>query len=285
VPEPTNGFRDLLMRRTWDVPGADWALQSQPDSGAPWRRFQVTGGILAFTQDTALGSNRILMNGNFDTLLPVGGTRTIANPITFFPNLNHVLGGRRDFTGTNTLTLSGPVSFGTPATAQDMNIQVDDSQTSVTISGPIGGGNSTGFLRVQKTGIGMLTLSGANTFLAPINVAAGILKLQHSDALGARVTELVFVQDTGSAFTLSFGGFTTVSIPTGSSAATVANALNALASIGGSNGFVTVTGTGVINATTFDPFIIEFQGILAGTKVGAVTATGATVLAITRNGG
>lgn len=45
VPEPTNGFRDLLMRRTWDVPGADWALQSQPDSGAPWRRFQVTGGI------------------------------------------------------------------------------------------------------------------------------------------------------------------------------------------------------------------------------------------------
>jgi autotransporter-associated beta strand protein len=252
-------------------------------NGAHSWEVQGTSSILAFSSDTALGTGRVVMNDSFATLIPVGN-RNIANPITLFPSLNLVFGGRRDFTGNSSLTLSGPISLGTPATAQDLNLQIDDPLTSVVFSGPIGGGNSTGFLRLQKTGQGTLQWSGANTFVAPLNIATGILRISNSDALGMRTNELAFVQDTGAAFTLTFNGATTASIPTGSSAATVAAALNALATIGGVHGSVTVTGTGVVNATTFDPFVIEFRDALAGIDVAAVTATGATVLAITRNG-
>ena len=244
--------------------------------------FQHNGGLVAVASDAALGTGRVSVTTT-GALIPVG-TRNLANPFVIFPNTTYTLGGRRDFTGNSSLTLSGPMSLGTPGTVQDINLQVDDPLTSVTISGPIDGGNSTGFLRVQKTGQGTLQSTGSNSFLAPLNIAAGILRIADSSGLGARTNELAFVQDTGAAFTLTFNTFTTASIPTGSSATTVANALNALPSIGGVHGSVTVTGTGVISATVFDPFVIEFRDSLAGQDLAAPTATGATVLAITRNG-
>ena len=121
--------------------------------------FTHNGGIVALASNTALGTGRVSLTGNFATVVASGGPISLANPVTLYPNNNFVLGGRRDFTGNNSLTLAGPVNLGTPATNQDLNLQVDDPLTPVTISGAIAGGNSgstnpTTGLRLQKTGHG-----------------------------------------------------------------------------------------------------------------------------------
>ena len=234
-----------------------------------------TAGFLSLGANNALGTLPVSVSGG--VIWADGGDRVISTPLVMAGNFT--AGGRRDFGGTNDLNFT---TMGARTLLANSQITVDDPLSLITIGGNI---SENAFNRVlTKAGVGTLVLSGNNTYSGQTAINAGLVKVQSNNALGLKANELAYVQDTGTAFTLTFNGFTTVSIPTGSSAATVAAALNALPSIGGSNGVVTVTGTGVINATTYDPFIIEFQGLLSGTDVAAVTATGATVLAVNRAG-
>src|SRR5207249_2326984 len=148
-----------------------------------------------------------------------------------------------------------------------------------------------GSYTLTKTGIGTLILAGANTFLPAVNVSAGILRLQNSAALGTPSDEVQLVTVTGATFTLTVSltvanvavTATTVSLTSGATAAQVASALNdalnamvnaaAINAVNGTNGSVTVTGTG----TVLDPYRVTFSGLLAGTNVPAMTASGATI--------
>ncbi len=72
---------------------------------------------------------------------------------------------------------------------------------------------------------------------------------------------------TGGTFTLSFGGYTTSTIASNASAATVQTALQALTSIGSGNALV-MGGSG-------GPWAVRFAGSLAGTDQAQLTASGA----------
>lgn len=71
-------------------------------------------------------------------------------------------------------------------------------------------------------------------------------------------------------FRLSFNGQTTAALANGATAMDVQNALNALSTIGGVGGSVTVTGTG----TAMDPYVVTFGGTLANVDVNAIQSVG-----------
>jgi fibronectin-binding autotransporter adhesin len=152
-----------------------------------------TAGILAFDNNSALGSARVQL-GNAQ-LLPIGD-RTITNNLTFNNNVTTTLGGRRDFGGTGDLVVNGGVTLhSSVGTGQVVNLDVNDTQISVTFASVVSGGGN--FIVPNKRGVGLLTLAGNNTFDTRDFVAAsavtiadgvrvdgGILRLTHPNALG-----------------------------------------------------------------------------------------------------
>lgn len=96
-------------------------------------------------------------------------------------------------------------------------------------------------------------------------------------------TQTVNVTATGGTFFLTFRGQTTSALLFNASAADVERALNALTSIGGIGGFVTVTKSGQHNVGAGANYTVNFGGTLADTNLPLLTAqvTGATVATIT----
>lgn len=72
---------------------------------------------------------------------------------------------------------------------------------------------------------------------------------------------------TGGTFTLTFGGHTTTAIAFNAIASAVQSALVALTSVG--------TGNVLVSGSAGGPYTVTFQGILAGTNVAQMTASGA----------
>ena len=156
---------------------------------------RLNAGALSLGNNSALGSARLHIDGS-SQLLASGGDRTLTNNVTINPNINVTFGGRRDYDGTNDLTLSGGVTLVGAAAAQVVNLDVTDTQTLVTMSGVISGGGD--LLVPVKRGIGTLVWSGNNTFDVRnftaaadfddsdgIRIEGGILRVSHSNALGS----------------------------------------------------------------------------------------------------
>lgn len=152
--------------------------------------FRLNGGTLALGHDNALGNARLHIDNN-TALVAVDGARTITNNVTINPNITVTLGGRRDYEGNSALTLAGNVTLIGSQSAQVVNLDVNDNNTVVTISGVISGGGD--LLVPTKRGIGTLVLSGNNTFDVRngssstsdgLRVEGGVLRVAHSNALG-----------------------------------------------------------------------------------------------------
>jgi autotransporter-associated beta strand protein len=129
---------------------------------------------------------------------------------------------------------------------------------------------------------GELVLAGSNTYRGTTYVQQGILTIAHSNALGGiGASEIQTVTLGGSnsgTFTLSFGGYTTSALSATATAAQVQAALNALPSIGGVGGSVTVSRTGSVLTITFaDVLAGADQPSLVAAGTGGTTATVATV--------
>lgn len=90
-------------------------------------------------------------------------------------------------------------------------------------------------------------------------------------------TQSVTVKATGGTFTLTFNGQTATAIPFNATTAALEGKLNALSSIGGAGGSVTVTG-GPGDNTGTSPYLITFHGSLGGDDIAQMTssATGLT---------
>ena len=163
---------------------------------------------------------------------------------------------------------------------------------SLTISGAISG--TTGS-QLTKEGTGTLFLNGNNSgFLGPVTIpnGQGIINAGNPDALGSPITsEVQAIALTGpgagtTSFTLTFNGITTGNITyTGTPAdpGTIQAALNALSTIGGAGGFVTVTAVGNV-------YTVTFGGALANLNVTPLSGTvsagaGSIATAVLVNGG
>jgi fibronectin-binding autotransporter adhesin len=94
-----------------------------------------------------------------------GSLLTVPNPVT--------ISGDFTFTGTTSLSFSGNVSIST--TGKTFNIV----NNTLTFSGVVSGGIS-----YTKSGAGKLILSGNNTYTGTVTVSAGVLNIQHANALG-----------------------------------------------------------------------------------------------------
>lgn len=117
-----------------------------------------TAGLAITSSPIGLGSLRMRNN----TTLLSSAAVTITNPLIIDgPNLF--------FNGTNNITFNGAITLPNIPT---LNIDVFAAQQTVSLLGPISGGNPT----INKTGLGTLILSG-NTTTGPINTTGGNMSL------------------------------------------------------------------------------------------------------------
>ena len=91
------------------------------------------------------------------------------------------------FGGNGALTGSGTISSGVTITGSasvSVGRDANGGRDNLTISGTVTGGTSTaGATALNKVGAGILTLSGANTFLGDVLVSEGILRVSNDAAL------------------------------------------------------------------------------------------------------
>jgi autotransporter-associated beta strand protein len=144
-----------------------------------WSVVPVDGDSLLFT---GIAPN-LTTNDNLSSLTTISG-------ITFDATAGaYTLNG-----ATATLGLSGGISdLSTAADAINLNLALGGTESiSVTQSAgllTIGGTISGSGFGITKTGVGTLTLTGADTYTGPTTVSAGILKLDFN-AAGAATTIL-----------------------------------------------------------------------------------------------
>ncbi len=151
-----------------------------------------------------------------------------------------------------------------------------------TISDASAGNNA----KLVKVGEGDVILSGTNTYSGVTDIAEGQLVVHNTRALGLSVeVQKVTVTGTTGTFTLNFKGQITSQLNAGDPnlAANMQTALNALPTIGGAGGFVTVTQSGSV-------FTVIFGGTLAvgdQPQLTAAIASGTVVVSVgtDRNGG
>ncbi|HEX3658961.1 MAG TPA: autotransporter-associated beta strand repeat-containing protein [Pirellulales bacterium] len=234
----------------------------------------VNGGILDVGNNTALGTSVLtLTSGSLWADSTGSSSITLANPFVI-NGASLTFGGRRDFGGTNDLTLTTAASD--TLQVATTTITVDDPETVVTLAGNIS--ESTLNRGITKASNGTLILSGNNSYTGSTAVNAGVLQVASNTALGAvgqSAIQSISITGTSASFTLNFNGYGT-SVVYNESAAQLANALNAatFASIGGSGGSVTVSK--VATSATTEVFYITFGGSLANAALPAMTVSGLT---------
>ena len=122
----------------------------------------LTVGALRINHATALGTGAFIIGGNgtFDNI--TGGSLTVANPLT-------MSGGSPTFTGTNAMTITGPVTISGITAGSTRTITV--SAGSLTLSNDIT--ESVPGLGLTKGGAGTITLSSVNSSFTGLVVLAG----------------------------------------------------------------------------------------------------------------
>ena len=173
---------------TGAVTGGSGAITNVPaPQGASG--FDLNGGTLALGSTAVLGGGTLNIRATNSTVRPIAGAPlTLSSRIVVSPNITTIWGGRRDFGGTDAITLSGTEIVVTPSiTGQNTTWQFDDPLLNAEISGVITGGarnTVNAGIPFVKTGFAKLILSGANTFLGDVQVSQGILNVRNSLALG-----------------------------------------------------------------------------------------------------
>jgi autotransporter-associated beta strand protein len=182
IPE-TGGVKGLIIGRDYnDAVQSSTFVELRGDNtfggGVNFR-----AGTLRLGHNNALGSGTLTIDAEGTSVRilssTTGSARTIGNNIDLFNALT--LGQVPPSGGTGSLNLTGNVFLGNSAGTRAITVNGAHE-----ISGAI-----TGTLRgLDKQGSGTLRLSGANTFGGPINVTAGTLLLDGSNATLDLVTVL-----------------------------------------------------------------------------------------------
>jgi autotransporter-associated beta strand protein len=254
--------KEGVMRIQNDAALGDPAAGTTVESGAALELAnsipQNAGGATAGIQ---IRDEHLTLNGT--------GNTTTTPGVTIYPLTN--LSGDNMWRGPVTLANSTTidVSGGSRLT---LNGTVDDAVN----KSPSGSG-------IDKIDGGTLALASADTFRGTVHVEGGILNVQNSQALGSTgidEVQTVTVPGTGM-FQVTFNNQTTGLLPVGIPAsggtgptASLQNALNALASVSGVGGSVTVTLAGTVYTVTFGGSFAGFdQPQMSASGAGAVVAT------------
>ncbi len=233
--------------------------------GAQTNSLSVTSPTLATDIQAALNSLPSVLNvGGFVTVTPTAGgfLVTFGGGLATVPvgvmtsnqpglaTVSVIVGGGqgalRNFSGNNTyhgaITLAADTAIGVDPGTQllvaNPGVVQDPSPAPVPAAS------------LSKVGAGTLVFASANTYSGETFVNNGVLNVRNAGALGtsAPETQQITVLGANGTFTLQFNGFTTSAPPTldvnnasTTLAADIQAALNALPSIGGVGGSVTVT--------------------------------------------
>ena len=205
---------------------------------------QVQGGGLLLGNDKAAGSGQVsLANGTI-----LGVTRTgldVANAITVQGTANVLLDNGRD----------------------------------ARLSGVISNGAGTG--RLVKSGTGMLTLAGSNTYTGGTTISGGTLKIERGDALGSGAVQIGNGASLGLAGNMvavandiSLAGTTGMVVWPGSAE------LTGVISDGGSRGTLVKSGAGTLVLSAANRFSGGVQVGLGTLALGNASAAGSGTLAM-----
>jgi autotransporter-associated beta strand protein len=250
----------------------------------------ITAGTLIAANNAALGAGTIALNGG--TLQGNGTARTFTNAGTMSGN-GGTLGGASDLTfntGAWTLTNNGILNVtNTGATAMngDWGLSVSAvahtlttnvaSGASLTMGGVISDNGALGTAQsgsVAKSGAGVLTLTGANTYSGTTSVSAGTLNVQNTLATTG-VTVSGGTLALSGAGTLGSGAVTVSGGTVNLGAKSITNTLGALTGGSVTNGTITN------NGGNYDVQSGSVGAVLAGTNGlsksggGTVTLSGA----------
>ena len=133
---------------------------------------------------------------------------------------------------------------------------------------PAGAPNAGNLLITESDGFRVSEFTPAGSFVRAFGF--GVVGVGPSKTSGqATAVQNVTIAAANGTFKLSFEGQTTTPLSYGASAAEVRNALNALSTIGGRGGQVTVSG-GPGDTSGSNPYVVTFGGTLAGTAVGQI---------------
>ncbi|NBU69759.1 MAG: hypothetical protein EBS49_09180, partial [Verrucomicrobia bacterium] len=217
----------------------------------------LSGGVLLLGNDSALGSNKLLIDFNdatAKTLAASGSaTRTIANNLEIYNDLT--LGQASVNTGS--LILNGAVALGNEANLT-RQITVADG-TSHTFGGVI-----SGLRGIVKKGTGTLTLGGNNTFSGANYLVEGTTLLTSATGAGTGIQYLGETSGSGSA-TLAVGG----------SGLTVGNAITVRTGSSGTKKIDAVNATGT--TTLSGNLTLDAGATLAATNGGGLNLGGSTL--------
>lgn len=257
---------------------------------------QISSGIVELRHGGALGTSGTVTVLDGATLALSGGitvSRALAAVGGFGDGGN---GAIRGLSGTNTIT--GTITQTAPAliaadAGATLNVGAVNGSFSLTFGGA-GNVNVTGAIgsvsSVAKTGLGMLTLSGTNTYASAIAVSQGTLKFGTATTLPAAAT-LTFAA--GSVLDLNglsvANGVTVAGLGLGGSAITSSNGaatltgavgLSAAASIGGSTN-ITINNTGGLTGnvllTKFGTGTLSIISTAASARTGNTQIDGGTL--------
>ena len=152
-------------------------------SGILRDNFNTTSATLALvkTGSGLLDLSGVTSGHNYSGGLTVnGGTVGFGSAVNALGNAGITLGGgtlRYTATGGTNSTLANTVALGTATTS---TLEVTDSSVGLTITNVVSGSGA-----LSKTGNGVLTLSGANTYSGGTTINAGTVRMNDNDALGS----------------------------------------------------------------------------------------------------
>ena len=269
-----NGFRTTSINSNgilggWaTVSGTDWASVT---SGSNIVGLSVNGG---YTNDTWSAANNTTVTTN--SSVTAGST---TNSLRFNAAVSGtiMLGGNASITSGGILVTSnvGPnismITSGTllGASAKDLVVIQSNTNGGLTIFSPIGDNGTSG---LTKSGPGLLTLTGSNSFKGITSINAGSLVL--GNAMALQNSTLLYDNQGG---TISFGALSTASIGGIKGAQDLpASALTSLIITNGAGGTAYY---GAIRDGSAGPLSLTKAGSSSQTMGGANTYTGTTTLA------
>jgi autotransporter-associated beta strand protein len=233
----------------------------------------LTSGTLFANGNLVLGAGSVTVSGG--QIVSNGNGRILDNAFT--------LAGDLTLGGTFNLTISNSNQFGLGGATRTISV----SDATLAIQGNVINGG------IVKTGTGVLSLSGANTYSGTTSVAQGTLFIASTAALPGWDTSGRYTVQSGAALGVGDGvsdaeigtilgtgnlsAGSTIAITTSTVASTLSAAVNGIGLVKSGSNTLTLTGANTPTATTVSGGVLQVgAGGTVGSLSGDVAVTGST---------